>query len=225
MEIVFSDGNSEVLPIKKEGKNYFFWKRAFDGASAIALFILISPLFLFLVIGAKISSKGPAIYKDERVGKNGQVFNMLKFRSMFVDANDHPERYFSPEQMIQWKKERKVDNDPRITKFGRFLRKTSLDEFPQLINIISGKMSVVGPRAITRTEIDSFYTKEQADLLLSCKPGLTGYWQVYGRSNVTYESGERTKMDMIYFQKRSLSFDSKMILLTIPAVLCKRGAK
>jgi lipopolysaccharide/colanic/teichoic acid biosynthesis glycosyltransferase len=125
----------------------------------------------------------------------------------------------------KWIEERKLDNDPRITKVGKFLRKTSLDELPQLLNIFAGSISIVGPRPIKNYELLSAYTPYQIEKLLSVKPGLTGYWQVYGRSNVTYETGERQKEELAYLPKRGAWMDLKIIFLTIPAVLKKRGAK
>lgn len=204
---------------------YFSLKRIFDFVSSFLLFVIISPLMLLLALLVLFSSRGPILFKDPRLGKNGKNIKVLKFRTMYIDSESNPQKYFSKEQMEEWKTERKVKNDPRITRLGKFLRKTSLDELPQLFNIIGGSMSVVGPRAITQRELTSFYTEEQQKVFLSAKPGLTGYWQAYGRSTVTYESGERTKMELAYFEKRSLLFDLKIIFATIPAVLSHKGAQ
>ena len=203
---------------------YFVWKRLFDFFSSLVVIILISWLLLILFIINFIATKGHPIYKDMRVGKNGKMIGVYKFRSMYIDANDNPDKYFTPEQKEIWLRERKVDNDPRITKFGNALRKTSLDELPQLFNILFGSMSVVGPRPISKKELENF-TDTQLKILFKAKPGLTGYWQVYGRSNVDFESGERQRLELEYFTKRGLFFDLKIIFLTIPAVLKHDGAQ
>ena len=143
---------------------------------------------------------------------------------MYFDANDNPDKYFTPEQKEVWLRERKVDNDPRITKFGKFLRKTSLDELPQLFNILFGTLSVIGWRPISKQETMNFYPDE-LKILYSGKPGLTGYWQVVARSNADFESGERQKLELEYYSKRGFWYDLGLIFRTIPAILKKRGAK
>lgn len=226
-----SDGSKEniekaktYLPhVRKVGWFYYGGKRVFDFLSALLLFICIIPLFLVLGFGVLISSKGPIFYKDIRVGKNGKTIKLLKFRSMYPDAQKHPEKYFNATQMEEWKTERKVENDPRITPFGNFIRKTSLDELPQLLNIMGGSLSVVGPRAITKAELDTYYSDEQKTILLSAKPGLTGYWQVHGRNDARYETGERTILEMTYFEKRRLLYDLGLIFATIPALFKHQG--
>lgn len=144
---------------------------------------------------------------------------------MYADAETNIEKYMTREEIEKWKIERKIDNDKRITKIGKILRKTSLDELPQLFNIFIGNMSFVGPRPVARNELDANYTKEEQNALLSVKPGLTGYWQACGRSDVTYENRKRQEMELAYLRKRSLFFDLKLIFLTIPAVLNHKGAK
>ena len=143
---------------------------------------------------------------------------------MYYDAESNIDKYLTPEQKETWLRERKLDNDPRITKLGRILRKTSLDELPQLFNILFGSMSVVGPRPISTKELDNF-TDEELEILFTAKPGLTGYWQVYGRSDVDFESGERQRLELEYFSKRSFWFDIGLIFKTIPSVLSSKGAK
>lgn len=214
-----------TLPIKKVSWFYRLVKRSFDCVSALLAFLVLLPLLLVLSILVLCASRGPIIYKDKRVGKGGKAINVLKFRTMYVDAEEHPERYFNDAQMTQWKEERKVDNDPRIYPLGRFLRRSSLDELPQLANIIGGQMAVVGNRAITQEEADAHYTKEEQAILNSARPGLTGYWQVHGRNKITYESGERQKMNLHYFAIRSLWQDFKIIFETIPAIFRKDEAQ
>lgn len=209
--------------IVRGGKCYAFFKRCFDIVSSFVMILLCSLLLLLLGLIVACSSKGKIIYRDARVGKNGKKINVYKFRTMVADAANL-DKYFSPEQKQQWEKERKVDGDPRITKIGKVLRKTSLDELPQLFNILFGSLSVVGPRPITQMELQNF-SEYQQQKLLAVKPGLTGYWQVYGRESATYENGERQKLELEYLSKRGFFFDLKLIFCTIPAVLRRDGAK
>lgn len=212
------------IKIKDVGKFYFFAKRFFDILFSLTAIICLSPLLLLLLFVEIILTRGHPVYFDHRIGQNGNPISVYKFRSMCYDAESNIDKYLSPEQIEAWERERKVDNDPRVTKFGNVLRKTSLDELPQLFNILFGNMSFVGPRPITERELDNF-SEEQKKLLLSAKPGLTGYWQVYGRSNVDYESGIRQTLELTYFAKRSLWFDFKLILKTVLVVLKKEGAQ
>lgn len=228
--IVSDTSNSNVktkirVEVKKKSKLYFFFKRVFDIFSSLAMIILLSPVLLVFAILVKVTSKGPVLFKDKRVGKNGKTISIWKFRSMYADAEDRLKDYLTDEQYENWLKERKIDNDPRITKIGKFIRKTSIDELPQLFNIFSGRISVVGPRPVTDFEIETNYDEEDRNILLSMKPGLTGYWQVYGRSDVDYESGERQKLELEYYKHRGFFFDLKLIFMTIPSVLKHRGAK
>lgn len=218
--------STEYLTTLKDKKSwaYYFFKRLFAIVSSFFAIVILSPLLLIIAIIIKCTSRGPVLFKDVRIGKRGKHIKVWKFRSMYIDAQTNPEKYLSEEQMKQWKTERKIDNDPRITKIGKFIRKTSIDELPQLFNILFGQIAIVGPRPITTKEYNN-YSKEEIQLLTSIRPGLTGYWQVYGRSNVTYSSGERQKMDLTYFERRSLWFDLKLIFLTIPAVIKRRGAE
>ena len=163
------------------------------------------------------------IFKDRRVGNNKKIINVYKFRSMYIDAEENIDKYLTPEQKEIWLRERKLDNDPRITKFGKFIRKTSLDELPQLFNILFGHMSFVGTRPITIHELEDNFTDEQQKIIVSGKPGLTGYWQIYGRGSAEYFDGERQNLELEYYYKRSLMFDLKLIILTIPAVFKAKG--
>lgn len=211
--------------VVKGGKVYAFFKRVFDIFSSFFMLLLCLLPMLIVSIIIKLTSKGPVLFKDKRVGKNGKKVTIYKFRSMYIDSETNIDKYLNEEQKEQWFRERKIDNDPRITKIGRFIRKTSIDELPQLINILFGQMSVVGPRPITLSELEENYTNEEIEILLSTRPGLTGYWQVYGRSNVSYEQGERQKLELEYFKHRGFWFDIGLIFKTIPAVLKHRGAK
>ncbi len=215
----------EEIIIIKGGKAYAFFKRMFDIVSSGLVILVFSWLLIILALLVKLTSKGPVLFKDERVGLHGKKIMVYKFRSMYIDAETNAEKYLTPEQIELWNTERKIDKDPRITPIGRFTRKTSLDELPQLFNIFLGSLSVVGPRPVKQFEFDENYTPYQKEKLLQVKPGLTGYWQVYGRSNVDYASGQRQKEELAYLPKRSCLFDLKLIFLTIPAVLKHRGAK
>ncbi len=216
--------DADLIYIRKS-KTYDFFKRFFDILFSTLSIIILSFLFLIIVILIAINSPGKVIFKDKRVGRNHKEINVYKFRTMYVDAEANIEKYMSKEEIEKWKIERKIDNDKRITKIGKILRKTSLDELPQLFNIFIGNMSFVGPRPVARNELDANYTKEEQNALLSVKPGLTGYWQAYGRSDVTYKNRKRQEMELAYLRKRSLFFDLKLIFLTIPAVLNHKGAK
>ncbi len=213
----------ETIKSKKR-KGYYFFKRLFAIIASFLMIIILSPLMLVFAFLVKVTSKGPVLFKDVRIGKGGKHIKIWKYRSMYYDSESNIEKYLSPEQIEQWKREKKVDNDPRVTKLGKFMRKTSIDELPQLFNILTGRIAIVGPRPITTKEYAN-YSKPEIQLLTSTRPGLTGIWQVYGRSNVTYGSGLRQKMDMEYFEKRSLLFDLKIIFLTIPAVFKGNGAE
>jgi lipopolysaccharide/colanic/teichoic acid biosynthesis glycosyltransferase len=209
----------------KGGQGYCFVKRAFDIFASSLAIVLLSPVLLALTLAVKLTSKGPVLFKDRRIGLNGKEIKVLKFRTMYADAESNIRKYLTPEQLSTWIRERKLDNDPRITKVGKFLRKTSLDELPQLFNIFAGTLSIVGPRPITKTELEENYSKYQQCKLIQVKPGLTGYWQVYGRSDVDYASGERQKEELAYLPRRSVIFDLKLMYMTVPAVLNHKGAK
>lgn len=198
---------------------YSFFKRSFDIISATIGLIVLLPLFLVLAILVKLDSKGPIFFSHKRIGKNKKTIGIYKFRSM-VSNSDEVFKNFTKEQREEFEKNFKLDDDPRITKVGNFLRKTSLDELPQLLNIIKGDMSVVGPRPIVNAEVEKYGV--YADKMFSVKPGLTGFWQANGRSDTTYE--ERVQMDMYYIDNRSFLLDIKIILKTIISVIKKEGA-
>ena len=198
---------------------YNFFKRSFDIISASIGILFLLPLFIVLAILVKLDSKGPIFFSHKRIGKNGKIIGIYKFRSM-VSNSEEIFKNFTEEQKKEFEKNFKLDDDPRITKIGGFLRKTSLDELPQLLNIIKGDMSVVGPRPIVRAEVEKYGVC--ADKLFSVKPGLTGFWQANGRSDTTYE--ERVQMDMYYIDNRSFLLDIRIILKTVISVIRKEGA-
>ena len=202
---------------------YLFVKRTFDIISSGLVLILFSWLYLILAIIVKCGDGGKVFYRQRRIGKNGKETFITKFRSMKKDA-DNLEKHLNAEQLEQYHREFKVDNDPRITKFGKFLRKTSLDEIPQIWDIFRGRISVVGPRPVTKEEIDEKYA-EKADKLLSVKPGLIGWWAVNGRNKKTYESGERQSLELYYVDHCSVWMDIKIIFKAIFKVLKRDGAQ
>lgn len=198
---------------------YRFLKRTFDLVfSAVVCAVgLIPGLVLAAVIA--VDTKGTPIYVSRRVGYRGREIGVLKFRSMVADAWD-VEKYLSPEQLRQWRTEMKVDDDPRITRVGRVIRRTSIDELPQFLNVLAGQMSTVGPRPITRAELDWF--GEDVDRLLSCRPGITGLWQVVARNDATYEDGTRQRIELEYVDRRCLRLDLKIVLKTFGVMFGKR---
>lgn len=203
-------------------KIYYTIKRLADIVGAVAGMVILSPVFLIVMILVIADDGGNPFYGHVRVGKNGKKITVYKFRSMRKDAGDL-EKLLTPEQLAQYKREFKIDNDPRITKVGNFIRKTSIDELPQLFNILKGDISIVGPRPIVQKETE-IYGKDIAKLL-SVKPGLTGYWQAYARNNATYASGERQKMEMYYVEHQSLWLDIKILFKTVESVFKQEGAQ
>lgn len=200
-------------------------KRIIDIVLSLLLIALLSPILIIIYLSIRITSRGAAIYADARLGRDGRDIKVYKFRTMFSDAEENISKYLTEEQIEQWKKERKLDSDPRITKVGNILRKTSLDELPQLFNILKGDMSFIGPRPITRQELENNYTQEEQKLFVSCKPGLTGMWGAYGRSNCSYESGLRQKLELDYVRNRSIKLDLKIFFHTFVSVIKREGAK
>ena len=182
--------------------------------------IVLSPFFLIISIFIKGTSKGPVFFVHERVGLNGKKFKLIKFRTMVNNAEEMIAS-FSPEQKKEWEENYKLKDDPRITKIGKFLRRTSLDDLPQLFNILKGDMSIVGPRPVVDEELNWYGDKK--DKLLSVKPGLTGWWAVNGRSNVPYP--ERCDLELYYVDHISFSLDAKIILKTLGAIIKKDGAR
>lgn len=200
-------------------KGGHLFKCSFDRlASAIGL-VLLSPIFIVAAILIKLDSKGPVFFKQERVGQNGRLFKMVKFRSMSANAEADKEKLQSQNEMSG--PVFKISNDPRITRVGRFLRKASLDEFPQLINVLVGDMSLVGPRPPLPDEVAQYDNWQRRRL--SVKPGITCTWQVSGRNNIDFE--QWMKMDLDYIDKWSIAQDAKLLLKTMPAVIFQKGAK
>ena len=211
---------------------YDFSKRLIDIFGSIIGVIFFSPVLILTALAIKLDSKGPILADTPmRVSRNGQLFRMFKFRSMFVGSHDilHKDPKYK-ELLIKYKRNSyklAIDEDPRITKVGSFIRKTSIDELPQLFNILKSEMSLVGPRAYYPFELEEQQKKypqsrEFVKTILSSKPGLTGIWQVSGRSDINFD--KRVEMDAQYVQRRSILYDFSLILKTVPAVLFGRGA-
>lgn len=209
--------NENQLQRKKEA--YKIIKRGTDIVLSTIALIILSPIFAIIAIAIKLDSEGPVFFKHTRIGKNGKIIKIYKFRSMVVNAEELI-KSFTPEQMKEYKENYKLTNDPRITRVGKFLRKTSLDELPQLINIIRGDLSIIGPRPVVADELKKY--GNNIDKFLSVTPGLTGYWAANGRSNTTYE--ERMQMELYYIDNMSLKMDLKIFFKTILSVVKKEGA-
>lgn len=208
--------------MKKTSKMYLVLKRIFDVLSSLSALIILSPVFLIVSIMIKCEDGGKILYVQQRVGKGGKTFGIFKFRSMKENA-DRLEDVLTLEELEEYKVKYKLDNDRRVTKVGSFLRKTSLDELPQLLNIVKGEMSVVGPRPLLEEE--TLLYGNDRDKLISVKPGLTGYWQAYARNNVGYENHKRQDMELYYIDHQSVWFDIKIIFKTVGTVISRNGAK
>jgi lipopolysaccharide/colanic/teichoic acid biosynthesis glycosyltransferase len=184
--------------------------------------VLLSPFFLVVALLVRADG-GPAFFAHQRVGRGGKLFGCLKFRSMVIDSQARLEALLAsdPAARAEWEATRKLKNDPRITRIGRFLRSTSLDELPQLINVLRGEMSLVGPRPVQEAEIDRYYGASAAHYM-AVRPGITGLWQVSGRSETSYES--RVALDVSYVSRPSMLADLSILLRTPVAVLSRRGA-
>lgn len=226
IEIIDTKNTDEKIVIKGS-RTYLFFKRVLDIVVSFISIVFLMATLIFPIVSVLvlISTRGQVIFKDERMGLNKKKIRIYKFQTMFSDAETNLDKYLDENQKKKWQKERKLDDDPRVTKLGKFLRKTSLDELPQLFNILGGSLSLVGPRPITKQELESNFTEYEQNQLMKVKPGLTGYWQVKDRSLATYESGERQKEELYYLPRRGLWFDFKIILLTIPAIFKGKGAK
>lgn len=215
---------------EKKGLSYYtylFVKRVFDIIGSIIGIVILIPVTVAVWI-ARIALKendGPLFYEQLRYGKNGKMFRMYKYRSMCMNADEKLEKYLmeneNNDDIEYYKKYKKLKDDPRITKLGGFLRKTSIDELPQMINVFLGQMSIVGPRPYISRERDDM--GNAFNVIITVKPGLTGYWQVRGRNNATFD--DRVKFDLYYIEHKSLLFDAKIFLKTFRIVLNHDGAK
>jgi len=197
-------------------------KRTVDIVLALSGIILLAPLLIICFAVTALTSPGPALFRHRRVGFNGKHFDCFKFRTMVTDAPERLRKLLEsdPAAAAEWTTNRKLRNDPRITAIGGILRKSSLDELPQLFNVLKGDMSIVGPRPVTDEELERYASSVGA--YLSCRPGITGLWQVSGRSTTTYN--KRVACDTFYARNWSLALDAKIIAVTIPALLASDNA-
>lgn len=220
----FFDEQTMVIEIKNnlERKTNYLLKRSFDYLASLILFLVTIVPIVVISILIKLTSKGPAIYKQERIGKDGKPFICYKFRSMYVDADSRLQELLDndPEARAEWEKYWKLKNDPRVTRIGRFLRKTSLDELPQIFNVLKGEMSLVGPRPYLPREWE--YIKEYGEIILSVPPGITGLWQTCGRNDKTFQ--ERLMLDSWYVRNWNLWLDIVILLKTIVVLIKREGA-
>lgn len=209
-KILFWDTNELYLKIK----------RLIDIILSLTAIILLLPIFLIIIIAIRLDSEGKALFRHYRLGKNGKKIGIYKFRTMVINA-DEIFRNFTREQKEEYEKNFKLENDPRITRIGNFLRKTSLDELPQLLNILIGDMSLIGPRPVVEREIEKFGNRKNE--YLSVLPGLTGWWACNGRSDTSYD--DRIELELYYIRNLSFKLDIKVFFKTIYSVLKKDGAR
>ncbi len=198
---------------------YKIVKRTADVMLSSIAMVTLLPVFAVIALAIKLESKGPVFFKHTRIGKDGKIIKLYKFRSMVDNAEDLIKK-FTPEQMKEYQENYKLKDDPRITKVGKFLRKTSLDELPQLINIIKGDLSIIGPRPVVSEELKKYGVNTEK--FLSVTPGLTGYWAANGRSCINYE--QRMQMELFYIDNLSFKMDMKVFFKTIEAVAKREGA-
>ncbi len=196
--------------------------RVFDVGLSLLALLFLAPIFLFIAVVVRLQDGGPALFAHSRLGEGGRRFKCLKFRSMRTDADERLYHLLAsdPQARIEWARDHKLRQDPRITPLGVFLRRSSLDELPQFLNVLRGDMSLVGPRPIVEAEIPR-YGRYFAHYCAN-KPGITGLWQISGRNDVGYR--RRVAMDVFYARRRSLGLYLWILLATAPAVLLRRGA-
>ena len=202
---------------------YLYFKRFFDIVSSFIGMILLIPISIIVkLIYVSVGDGGKILYRQSRIGKDGKVFQIYKFRTMVRDADEILGELLKEDSYKQeWEANQKIEDDPRITKFGRFLREFSIDELPQFINVFIGDMSIVGPRPLVEGELEAHDGKP--DLYWGVKPGITGWWACHGRSNLDYQ--QRLELEYYYVQNCSLKLDMLCILKTLIAVFKRSGAK
>ncbi len=203
---------------------YFLTKRVFDIFVGLIGVLFLIPLTVIIKIAYMITGDYESIFfKQARIGKNGKTIYIYKYRSMVPNADEVLFKLLKSNDELakEYKKYKKLENDPRITKIGKFIRRTSIDEFPQFYNVLIGDMSIVGPRPYLHRELKDM--GKHYNTIIACKPGITGYWQVNGRSETDFKT--RLKMDEIYYNNRGLIFDFKLFIKTFETVLGKNGAK
>ena len=212
-------------PAEKIGPNAlgFALKRVFDLISVVVILALFGWLMLVIAVAVRLSGGRKVIYGHTRIGRHGKPFQCLKFRSMVTNSDEVLRNLLAndPEARAQWERDFKLKDDPRITRIGRFIRKTSLDELPQLWNVIKGEMSIVGPRPVVQSEFDQYYAGAREHYLSVC-PGLTGLWQVSGRNDLDY--AQRVELDKRYVENANVFGDFMIVMRTVKVMVVRRGA-
>ncbi len=210
-----------ILPRNKTRVHYIPWKRLFDIGFSFSVLVLLSPLYLAIALLIYLSSSGSIFYSQQRVGKNGRLFSCIKFRTMMVGADRILQDLLDrcPQQKAEFQNCFKLKNDPRITPIGKWLRMTSLDELPQFWHVLTGEMSVVGPRPLVPEELGKY--SDAIDQVLTVRPGITGLWQVSGRNDIPY--ARRVQLDLYYSRQHNLGLDLWIIFKTISVVIFPKG--
>lgn len=198
------------------GAGYLALKRAFDIVFSLVVMVILAIPVALICIAIVLDSPGSPFFRQKRVGQYGRPIFIWKLRTMYADAHTHPESYLDDAQMAQWTREQKVDDDPRVTRVGRVLRSTSLDELPQFLNVLTGDLSVIGPRPVT--EAETFEFGNARDEFLSCRPGITGWWQVTERNEATWKNGDRQMLELFYVRHASLGLDLRIFVRTFKAM-------
>ena len=201
---------------KKGGAGYLVCKRAFDIVFSAGVCVIAAIPVAIASAAIAIESPGKPFFRQERVGQKGKTIRIFKLRTMVADAHTNPRKYMTPEQYIIWKREQKLRDDPRVTRVGRLLRRTSLDELPQFLNVFVGDLSVIGPRPVTIEETYEYGSAR--DEVLACKPGITGWWAVTDRNGSTWESGDRQGRELFYVRHQSFGLDARIFLRTFNAM-------
>ena len=220
-DLVVSD---EIIQEKFEIQKYTYLhiKRVFDVVLSFFGIIVLLPAFIVIGILIKYDSHGPVFYKHKRIGKNGKTIYLYKFRTMVNDADNILKEMLKEEKYRkQWEENQKIENDPRITNIGKIIRKLSIDELPQLFNVLKGEMSLIGPRPLVEGELDAHHGNHE--IYESIRPGISGWWAANGRSSITYK--ERLELEYYYVKNCSLKLDIKCFFKTIAIIMSRKGAK
>lgn len=207
----------DTVPAPKPGgAGYRALKRIFDIVFSACVVAALAVPVAAACAAICLDSPGRPFFRQERIGLNGKTIRIFKLRTMVSDAHEHPERYMTPGQLETWRREQKLGDDPRVTRVGRFLRRTSLDELPQFLNVLTGDLSVIGPRPVTLEETYEFGNGR--DEFLSVKPGITGWWQVTERNDATWENGDRQMLELFYVRHASCALDLRIFVRTFKAM-------
>lgn len=205
-----------VAAPKKGGVGYLVAKRVFDMVFSAGVCLVLAIPVAAACAAICIDTPGKPFFRQERIGQGGKKIYIFKLRTMVSDAHDHPERYMSSAQLETWRREQKLDDDPRITRVGRVLRRTSLDELPQFMNVLLGDLSVIGPRPVTLEE--TYEYGDARDEILACRPGITGWWAATDRNDSTWESGQRQARELFHVRHQSLGLDARVFVKTFKAM-------